>query len=236
MKKLSRGTVLALAAAVVAVPATVALAKHYERGDWHRMSPETQSRLDEGRFAMAKTALKLTAEQEPLWAAVEKELKTASEQRAKKHEEWRAMRDERRAERRKGREDGDRAEAPADRKRPDMAERFEKMSTHLSERAEQAKAFSAAFKPFYASLSDEQKDVLRPLMRDLMPGAHGGRGHHHKGGRWADGGWGHGGKHGGHHGWGGRHDSGGPERSGRRMERDDADIVDDVPGDADIAD
>ena len=71
------------------------------------------------------------------------------------------------------------------------------MSTRLSERADRMKAFSSAFTPFYASLSDEQKDVLRPLVHELAPGF--GRGGHH-GPRWAFGGWGPGGD-GRHHGW-----------------------------------
>ena len=83
-----------------------------------------------------------------------------------------------------------------------MAERLAKMSANMTERADRMKAFSSAFTPFYASLSDEQKEVLRPLARQFGPGF-GGPGH--KGPRWAHGGgWGHGGKHG--HG-----DRGGPD-------------------------
>ncbi|MEQ1716844.1 MAG: Spy/CpxP family protein refolding chaperone [Hyphomicrobium sp.] len=195
MKKFSRGMLAALAAAV-AIPAGVALARNMEHGGWHRMSPETQSRLDEGRLAMARTALKLNADQEKLWSALETELRAASKHRAEKMAERQTMREERQ----KSGADG------KDIKKPDMSERFEKMSQMMGDRAERMKAFSAAFKPFYASLSIEQKDVLRPLMRDLTPG--GGRGHGHGGKRWAHGGsdegggWGHhrgGGRHGGRH-------------------------------------
>ena len=127
------------------------------------------------------------------------------------------MRDERKAARDAAKTDGKTADAT---KRPDMAERLDKMSQQMTERAERMKTFTGAFKPFYASLSDEQKEVLRPLARDLMPGM-GGRGH--KGPRWAHGGgegrgWGErGGHHGkGHGGWGGgRHHDRGEGRGDR---------------------
>ncbi len=192
MRKLSRGALAAIAVAVL-VPAGFAVAKSVEHHRWHQMSPETRARLDEGKLAMAKTALKLNAEQEKLWAAVETEVRAASKARAEKRAEWEKMRSER---------EKDRAAA----KKPDMAERLDKMTAHMVERADRMKAFTGAFKPFYASLSDEQKDVLKPLLRDLAPGM--GRGHH--GRRWAhggghEGGWGHHGGRGGHKGGEGGH-------------------------------
>ena len=69
MKNLSRGAWLAIAA-VAAIPTTIAIAKTADHGGW-RMSPETRSRLDDGRLAMAKAALRLTpATQAPrrLWS------------------------------------------------------------------------------------------------------------------------------------------------------------------------
>ena len=208
MKNFSRGTWLAIAA-VVAVPVTVAVAKSSDHRGWHNMSPETRTRLEEGKIAMAKAALKLTAEQEKLWEPLETQARAFMKDRQDKMAERKKMRDERRAERSKDTADG----KTDDDKRPNMAERLEKMSQHMAERAERMKAFSSAFTPFYSSLSDEQKDVLRPVMRDLAPGM-GGRGQMGK--RWAHGGgWGAGGRghHDGHHGgWGGRHggDRGGP--------------------------
>lgn len=195
MMKLSRGVLAAIAVAV-AIPAGVAIARNHEHGGWHnKMSPEARARLEEGRLAGAKAALKLSAAQEPLWAALETEIKAGFKMRSdrmaerqKMREEWRKARDENK--------DG------KDIPKADPAERFEKMAQHMGERAERMKAFAAAFKPFYASLSDEQKEVLRPLMRDLMPGAgkgHGGKRWAHGGG-WGKGGWGdHGGRHGRHH-------------------------------------
>ena len=202
MKNLSRGTWIALAA-VVAVPATVAIAKTADNGGWHRMSPETRSRLEDGRLAMAKTALQLTPDQEKLWAPIEAQLRDTFKAREAKMEEWKKKREERKAD-----------QANDEKKRPDLAARFERMSKKMSERADRMKAFSSAFSPFYASLSDEQKEVMRPLMRQLQPGfGHGPHGH-----RFADG-WGPGGRHhGGPGGWNGLRDGHGPQ-----MQKDDGD-------------
>jgi hypothetical protein len=179
-----------------------------DHGGWHRMSPETQSRLDEGRLAMAKTALKLSADQEKLWSAVETEVRAAFKMRSEKMAERAKMREERQ---KAGEKSGEQSM-----KKPDVSERFEKMAQNMGDRAERMKAFASAFKPFYASLSDEQKDVLRPLMRDLMPGD-GRGGHGHGGKRWADGGgegrgWGH------HGGWGGHHGKRHEGRGGPMMD------------------
>jgi hypothetical protein len=189
MKTLSRGTWIALAA-VVAVPATVAIAKTADNAGWHSMTPDTRSRLQEGRLAMVKTALQLTPDQEKLWTPVEAQVREGFKAREARMEEWKKKREERKAEREKG----------GEQKRADLAERFEKMSQRMGERAERMKAFSAAFSPFYASLSDEQKDALRPLMKQLIPGGH--RGHRFSGG------WGPGGHH---HGWSDHEGRGGSE-------------------------
>jgi hypothetical protein len=56
-----------------------------------------------------------------------------------------------------------------------MAER----ATKMNERATKAKAFAEVVKPFYGSLSDEQKEVADHVLRRF---AKGGRGHHgHRG-------------------------------------------------------
>ncbi len=191
MKKLSRGTWLALAG-VAAIPATVALAATADKAGWTRPSAETIARLEDGRLAMAKAALKLSPDQEKLWAPIEEQVRAAFKAREAKRAEWEKTREERQKQRAEG-------------KRPDLAERFDKMSQNMTERSERMKAFATAFRPFYGSLSEEQKDVLKPLMRDLAPGF-GGRGHH--GPRFAEGGpggwFGHGHGHGGWGmGWGG---------------------------------
>ncbi len=207
MKNLSRGTWIALAA-IAAVPATVAIAKTADNGGWRMMTPETRSRLEDGRLAMVKTALQLTPDQEKLWAPVEAQVRDAFKSREARIEEWKKTRAERKAEREKG---------SAEDKRPDLAARFEKMSKRMGERAENMKAFSAAFSPFYASLSAEQKDVLHPLVRELSPGFGPPHGHRFAGG------WGPGGReHGGWFGHGGPRDHG-PGMGGAQDNDDDHD-------------
>lgn len=189
MKKISRGAIAVIAAAI-AIPAGVAIARHGDHGHgWHKMSPEARERLSEGRLAMAKTALKLNPEQEKLWATLETEIRAGFKMRAERMVEREKMRDERRKSRDEAKE-GDK-DVAAD--KPDIAERINKMSQHMSERADRMKAFAAAFSPFYASLSDEQKEVMRPLLRELMVGSgHGKR--WSMGGGWGDHGkWSHGG-------------------------------------------
>lgn len=197
MKKISRGAIAVIAGAI-AIPAGVAIARHgdHGHGGWHKMSPAARERLSEGKLAMAKTALKLNPEQEKLWATLETEIRASFKMRAERMAEREKMRDERRKSRDEAKE-GDK-EASAD--KPDIAERINKMSQHMSERADRMKAFAAAFSPFYASLSGEQKEVMRPLLRDLMSrGGHGKR--WSMGGGWGDqekwghsGGWRHHGK------------------------------------------
>jgi hypothetical protein len=199
MKNLSRGTWIALAA-IAAVPATVAIAKTADNAGWGMLSPETRARLQDGRIAMVKAALQLTPDQEKLWSPVETQVRDAYKAREARMEEWKKKREEWKADREKG-----------EHKKPDLANRFERMSKRLSERADRMKAFSTAFSPFYASLSDEQKEVLRPLMRELRAGGE------HRGHRFADG-WGPGGRHGGG-GWFGHHGHEG--HGGPQMQNDD---------------
>ena len=203
MMKISRKLALALGVAA-AIPATFAIAATVQHAAWHQMTPETRARLDEGRLAMIKTALKLSPEQEKLWSPVEAQVRDSFKARDAKRAEHDKMRAERDA------KDASKDEA----KRPDMAERFDKMSAKMTERADRMKAFAGAFKPLYASLNDEQKDVLRPLIRNLVPGmGHKGHGHRFAEGWGGKGGWG--GEwgrsgHGDHHGRGHDGDRGSP--------------------------
>jgi hypothetical protein len=221
MKNLSRGAWVAIAAAI-AVPTTYAVAKGYHDG-WKGMSTETRGRLDEGKIAGAKAALKLSPEQEKLWEPVEAEVRKFMKDRDARRAEHQKMREEMR-------------KMKAEGKKPDMAERLEKMSQRMTERAERLKGFTEVFKPFYASLSEEQKEVLRPLARKLLPGMR----HGHRGSRWSfGGGWdGHGGHHG-HHGMRGNHGGGmGGKMMGDKTpdaspaDTPDSDADDAQPGDA----
>ncbi len=215
MKTMSRG--LALALLIGVSPAAVLVAQAARDGGW-KMSPEARERLQEGKIASAKATLKLTAEQEKLWAPIEEQVRTMYKERAEKRAERQKRREERRAEREKG---GDQKTAET-RQRPNVAERYERIAKRMSDRADKMKAFSSAFSPFYASLTDQQKEVVGPAMRELRVAQLGGghRGWGHRGGGWHDGGWG---KR-----WGGHHDRGGDDR-GRDGGQDDGPKANDGP-------
>lgn len=151
---------------------------------WRRMrdvSPETRARLLEGRIAGAKAALKLNDAQLKLWAPVEEQMRANFAARQKFAETRRQEREARRAatpaQPPQGKQDQAQAPQPP---APSIAERIDRMSKAMSERADRMKAFSTAFKPFFDSLTDEQKAVAGVVLRELRGGERG-RGHH----RWA---------------------------------------------------
>jgi hypothetical protein len=127
-----------------------------------RLSPEARARLLDGRMAMIKETLKLDAAQLKLWEPVEAQMRARS-----------AAREQRWTERRQAREQGA--------QRPALPDRLDRASEAMAKRAADMKAFADVFRPFYASLSDEQKALSRIVLREGR--AHGGRGHHH---RWAN--------------------------------------------------
>lgn len=192
MKKLSRALAITLLAATV--PATIVLADP-EPGDQQKSeqsevkrgpSPETLARLEDGRIAMAKAALKLSPDQEKLFAPVEEKIRAGFADRRKAREAWAAKREERRAN--KGQHEHQQVSLP---------DRIEQRSQHLTqaaakmtERAQKAKEYADVLKPFYASLSDEQKAVASQVLGHF---GQDGRGRH--GPRWA---MGHDGGRGGH--------------------------------------
>ena len=133
---------------------------------------------------MAKTALKLSPDQEKLWAPVEAKMRASFEERRKAREAWAAKREERRAAKAE-RGDGDKkAEKLA------LPERIEKRSQRLTERAvklteraAKAKEFAETLKPLYASFSEEQKAVAGRVLTHFGQEGRGPRGQ-----RWAMGG------------------------------------------------
>jgi hypothetical protein len=151
------GLSLASSAFAQTAPATPA-----EPPKRERPSAETMQRMQDGRIAMITTALKMTDEQKKLWAPVEAKIRESQAARLKRMETMGAARQPGAA-------------------RPDMVERMERMSQMTTERNEQTKAFLAVFKPFHASLTDDQKKVIGPLMAQIGGG---GRGKHggHRGG------------------------------------------------------
>ena len=112
------------------------------------LSEDAVKRLQDGRFAMIKEALKLNDQQLKLWAPVEAEMRSAATAR-------RQMREERI----KHREQGQASE------RLSLPDRLDRASQRL-------KAFSEVFKPFYASLSEEQKAIADVVLH-RRGGGHG---------------------------------------------------------------
>jgi hypothetical protein len=117
-----------------------------------------RARLFDGRMAMARESLKLTENQLTLWTPIEAQLRATFVARQKAH-----------ADREARLQSGDRAPlAPPD--------RLDRASQRASERAERLKALAQAFRPFYASLSDEQKAVASVVLRPALgERGHGGR-------------------------------------------------------------
>jgi hypothetical protein len=127
-----------------------------------RPSPEALARLQDGRMAMIKETLKLNDAQLKLWAPVEAQIRASAAARAQARTERRQLRQQAA-------------------QRPPLPERLDRASQAMAKRAEQMKAFADVFKPFYASLGDDQKALADIVLRETR-GARGPRGHGH---RWA---------------------------------------------------
>jgi hypothetical protein len=180
MRTFSRALAITLLAA--SVPATIVVAQQADDKDQPKaersegrgkFSPETRAALEDGRIAMAKVALKLTPEQEKLWAPVEEQIRARNAERSKQSEERRGKRDERRADR------GDRDELGLPERLERRSQKMTERAARMTERAAKTKEFAETLKPLYASLSDEQKQVAAHVL-----------------GRFAGDGWGHRGRHG----------------------------------------
>lgn len=157
--RLFRFAVPALLAA--SIPAAAVLAQSQGQAPAAPRGPslEVQTRLQDGRIAMVKEALKLNNDQLKLWAPVEEQLRASFK-----------ARQDARAERRERREQGA--------QRPSLPDRLDRASKRMADRAERMKAYAEAIKPLYATLSDDQKAVAAVVLR--RPLGVGGRGH-----RWA---------------------------------------------------
>jgi len=153
-----------IAAALIcaAFPMTGALAQdtgQTRASPSHRLTPDARSRLEDGRIAAAKAALKLSDEQLKLWGPVEAQVRASFARRQS------AM-----AQRQQQQQSGGPLSLP---------DRLDRASQRMSEGAERLKVFNAAFRPFYASLNDEQKAVAGVVLQQMR----GHRGEH--GHRWA---------------------------------------------------
>jgi hypothetical protein len=144
-----------------ALPAVGALAQAQGQAQFERaprLSADAMNRLLDARVAFIKQALKLNDAQLKLWAPVEEQMRAAF-----------AARQKLRAERQQERAQGGTA--------PSLADRLERASQRMTERAQHMKAFADAFKPFYATLDDEQKAIAGFVLRMGHGVGHGGHRH-----------------------------------------------------------
>jgi hypothetical protein len=132
----------------------------------YRATPEDRAALTDARIAALKAGLKLSAEQEKNWPAVEAAIRDLAKQRA-----------DRAAAMRNGRN----AQAQA---RPDAIERLRRGADTMTERAAGLKKLADAAEPLYKTLDEGQKHRFALLMRSAQGGPGMDRGQGGQGPRW----------------------------------------------------
>jgi hypothetical protein len=166
MKKIVAATVaLTLTGAGLALAQQTSQQLPTPQREASRFSAEDVAAMTDARIAGLKAGLKLTAEQEKNWPAVETALRDLSKQRADRMKE----RADRRAERREARASGQALQ------RPDAIERLRRGADAMTARAASLKRLADAAEPLYKSLDDGQKRRFGMLLR--MGGRDGMRGH-----------------------------------------------------------
>lgn len=132
-----------------------------------RLSQDDFNRLVDARVAAIEAGLKLTGDQERLWAPVETAIRDAAAKRYAGMSQFRENRDQRRS--------------------ADFMQRFERRSTMQAERAQTSTAIATALRPLWDSFSEDQKRIAPRLLRQAVNdgigmhdrGGRGGRGGHH---------------------------------------------------------
>ena len=119
----------------------------------YRPTPEDFAAMNEARIAGLRAGLKLTAEQEKHWPAVEAALRDLAKQRA---ERANAM-----AQRHEARRGNDNAAQPA----PDAIARMREGADAMTQRAANLKKLADASEPLYKSLDEAQKHRFAALIR-----------------------------------------------------------------------
>lgn len=144
-----------------------------ERGQFRHANFANHAGRIDGRLAFLKAELKITPAQEPLWAAYEKVMRENATEMKARFETMRAEREKTMADAKaQGKDRPDRPQLSA-------IERMERRQAFGKERLEREAKMLTAFKPLYASLSDDQKKTADELFAQR-----GGRGHHgHRMGR-----------------------------------------------------
>ncbi|MFD2227016.1 Spy/CpxP family protein refolding chaperone, partial [Microvirga arabica] len=125
-----------------------------------RLTQDDYNRLVDARIASIRAGLKLSADQERLWAPVESAIRTAAGERFTRMQE-RPDRDERRS--------------------MDFMQRLERRSAMVTERAQRSTAVATALRPLWDTLTEDQKRIAPRLMREAVH--EDGPRWHHRGGR-----------------------------------------------------
>lgn len=112
------------------------------------IAQQEHAALLEAHLAGLKAGLQLTADQEKNWAPLEAAIREAAKAR---EEGLRQMR-----------------ERKASGERPSPIERMRMMSDHMSKMSVELTALADAGKPLYDSLTDAQKRVFGPLLREFV--------------------------------------------------------------------
>lgn len=132
-------------------------------GRGFRPSAEDAAALTDARVAGLKAGLKLTAEQEKNWPAVETAIRDLAKDRGDRMKE--------RAARREARRGGDNAQQAG----PDAISRLRQGADAMTARAASLKKLADASEPLYKSLDEGQKHRFAMLLR--VGGQAGGPGH-----------------------------------------------------------
>jgi hypothetical protein len=165
MRKLLLGAGLGvLGLGAVAGLAIAAQGDGMMRPNFMRMMEDRAALLD-ARLAGLKAALKLTPDQEKLWAPFETSVRDAAKTR---DDAMKAMRDAR----------------AAGQPRPSPVDRLDMMATRMEEGAKALHGIAASAKPLYAALDTTQQERFDFLGRMMLDHGRGGRGGDHgRGGR-----------------------------------------------------
>ena len=112
-----------------------------------RMSQDDFNRLVDARIASIKAGLKLSADQERLWAPVETAIRTSATERFSRFEQ-RPTREQRQS--------------------MDFMQRLERRSTVMTEGAQRSAAVTTALRPLWDTFSEDQKRIAPRLMREAV--------------------------------------------------------------------
>ena len=159
MRKSMLGLVAGLAGLGLAGGIAFAAADAGKGPDMQRMMEDRAAMLD-AELSGLKAALKLTPDQEKLWAPFEASVRDAAKMRA---DHMKAMRDD----------------MQAGKPRPSPVDRLDMMATGMEEGAKALHGVASAAKPLYASLDDGQQRRFAFLGRMMLD--HGHDGHRHGG-------------------------------------------------------